>query len=64
MYVLKDRKCERCDNYIQVHSYRDKDRIGRDIRVVDYGSCVCCGKLDILPIEEYSKFVHQFCIRI
>ena len=63
MYVLKDRQCERCGNDIQVLPYTDKDEYGRSETVVDCGMCVYCGKIDILPQEDYRQFVSQFCIR-
>lgn len=64
MYVLKDRRCSICGNYIEVHSCRDKNERGEYTTVVDHGSCVFCGKIDILPTEHYQNFVRQFCISI
>lgn len=61
MYVLKDRKCDICNNYIQVFSFNDEDT---DKRFVDSGECTNCGKVDILPQEEYRGFVRDYCINV
>lgn len=59
MYVLKDRKCERCGNEIEVLMYKDN----KGTFIVDNGECVFCGKVEILPQEPYIPFVHEFCIK-
>ena len=53
-YILRDRKCERCQNKIEVLSADG---------VVDCGKCVSCGKIEILPQENYREFINEFCIR-
>lgn len=63
MYVLKDRKCERCGNEILVLHYKDKSWItGKTGLYVDHGECVFCGKIEILPGEEYKSFVERYCV--
>lgn len=64
MYILKDRKCARCENdEIIVHSYSEKDKYGRNKTIVDYGECSYCCGIEILPQEDFRTFVSQFCIR-
>lgn len=58
MYVLKEHKCERCGGSIIVFPFTEKSEV-----VVDYGACEYCGKIEILPSENYRRFVAEFCER-
>ena len=61
MYVLKDRKCRKCGENIAVLSYAQKNKLGKYELIVDYGECIYCGKVEILPNEDYRSFVREFC---
>lgn len=62
MYVLKQRMCDRCGSYIHVSSYKERDDYGKDISVVDCGTCITCGKIEILPQDDFKEFVSEHCI--
>ena len=62
MYVLKQRMCDRCKSYISVSSYRERDENGKDRLVVDCGTCITCGKIEILPQDDFKEFVSEHCI--
>lgn len=62
MYVLKDTKCK-CGGFIEVLGYKDKDKNGKNVTLVDVGSCIDCGKVEILPPEDFHGFVHQHCMK-
>lgn len=64
MYVLKQRICDRCGSYIRVSSYRERDDYGKDISVVDCGTCITCDKIEILPQDDFREFVSEYCVKI
>lgn len=63
MNILKDVKCSNCGGEIAVIPFREMDIYGRVRTVVDCGRCTNCDKLEILPTEEYTYFVQNFCER-
>lgn len=64
MYVLKDSKCQICNGEIEVFAYTGQDEYGKTITVVDHGQCSCCGKIVILPQDDFREFIYKHCRRI
>lgn len=61
MFILKDLNCSRCGGEIQVFGYTEKDKHGKTRTIVDYGQCTYCGKIEILPQDDFREFTYLYC---